>query len=200
MKALVVCEFSQIVTKSLREKGHEAYSNDLLPTEGNPSWHIQCDVRELLRSKFIRSIDLLIAHDPCTYQCNSGVRWLYLPGGSRNITRWDKLRESCELTMEILNSPVQKICRENPIPHKYAIEIISTNYSQCVQPHWFTGSNESKATCLWLKGLPKLKRTQWLDKSEIKQSTWKMPPSESRGHDRSRTFQSIANAMAEQWG
>ncbi|MFH1231236.1 MAG: hypothetical protein V1709_07035 [Planctomycetota bacterium] len=195
MKVLVACEFSQVVCKAFRDKGHESYSCDLLPTEGNPEWHIQCDIRELLRSKFIRTINLLIAHDPCTYQCNSGVRWLHeIPG------RWDKLRKSCELTKEIINASVDKISRENPIPHKYAVELIGVDYTQCVQPHWFIGSNESKATCLWLKGLPKLKRTQWLDKTEVKQSVFLMSPSDNRGKERSRFPVSIANAMAEQWG
>jgi hypothetical protein len=200
MRVLVACEFSQVVTKAFRDRGHEAYSNDILPTEGNPVWHIQADIRELLRSKFIKTINLLIAHDPCTYQCNSGVRWLWLPDGSKNIDRWLKLEESCELTKEILNAPVDMISRENPIPHKYAIELIGIDYTQCIQPHWFIGSNESKATCLWLKGLKQLVRTQWLDKSQIKQSIWRMPPSETRGLERSRFPVSIAKAMAEQWG
>ncbi len=200
MRVLVACEFSQVVCKAFRERGHKSYSNDILPTEGEPSWHIQCDIRELLRSNYIKTIDLLIAHDPCTYQCNSGVRWLYLLDGGKNLSRWRELEKSCELTKEILNAPVDMISRENPIPHKYTIELIGVNYTQCIQPHWFIGSNESKATCLWLKGLPELKRTQWLDKSQIKQSVFKMPPSETRGLERSRFPVSIATAMATQWG
>ena len=195
MRVLVACEFSQVVCKAFRNKGHEAYSNDVLPTEGKPSWHIQCDIKELLRSRFISSVNLLIAHDPCTYQCNSGVRWLYEIPSRREL-----LKESCELTKLLLNNDVPKISRENPIPHRYALELIGMDYAQLIQPHFFIGSNESKATCLWLKNLPKLKRTQWLDKSEIKQSVWRMPPGETRGQERSRFPVSIADAMAEQWG
>lgn len=195
MRVLVVCEFSQVVTKAFRERGHEAYSCDILPTEGNVEWHIQADIRELLRSRFIRSINLLIAHDPCTYQCNSGVRWLH-----EVLGRWEKLRESCELTVEILNAPVEKICRENPIPHKYAVALIGQGYTQCVQPHWFVGGDESKATCFWLKGLPILNRTQWLSKAQIRQSVFLMPPGVARWKERSRFPVSIAKAMADQWG
>jgi len=191
LKVLVACEFSQVVCNALRERGHETYSCDILPTEGNPDWHIQDDIRNHLNDGW----DMMIAHDPCTTQCNSGVRWLYeIPG------RWEQLEESCELTREILNAPIDLICRENPIPHKYALELIGINYSQCIQPHWFTGSNESKATCFWLKGLPELKRTQWLDKSQIQQSVWRMPPGNDRWKERSRFPISIAEAMAEQWG
>jgi len=197
MRVLVACEFSQVVTKAFRDKGHEAYSNDILPTEGNSDWHIQCDIRELLRSKFIRTINLLIAHDPCTYQCNSGVRWLFERSG-----RWELLEQSCELTRLIFDAAkfIPMVCRENPIPHKYAVELIGSSYTQLVQPHYFISSNESKATCFWLFGLPKLQRTQWLDKSEIKQSVFRMPPSENRGLERSRFPLSIAQAMATQWG
>jgi len=200
MKGLVACEFSQVVCQAFRDAGHEFYSNDILPTEGNPNWHIQDDIRSILRSRWVKTLDILIAHDPCTYQCNSGVRWLVRSGMKINPERWCLLQQSCELTKEILNTPIPKIARENPIPHKYALELISADYTQCVQPHWFIGSNESKATCLWLIGLPKLKRTQWLDKTNINQSVFRMAPSETRGQDRSRFPISIANAMAEQWG
>ena len=200
MKALVVCEYSQVVTNALRVKGVDAYSNDILPTEGDSSYHIQCDVRELLRSDFIKTIDLLIAHDPCTVQCNSGVRWLINKNGIINQERYAELVKSCELTREILNAPVNKICRENPIPHKYALELIGVKYSQIIQPHYFNGSVESKATCLWLKNLPPLLYSHQVDKSLIKQSVWKMPPGENRGLERSRFPIAIANAMANQWG
>lgn len=206
MKVLIACEFSQVVTKAFRDKGHEAYSCDILPTEGNPDWHIQDDIRNVLKSRWARIQDILIAHDPCTYQCNSGVRWLVRSDGYGGITidpeRYKLLRQSCELTRTIFNVSryIPMVCRENPIPHKYALELIGMDYTQLVQPHYFIGSNESKATCLWLKGLPKLKRTQWLDKSEIKQSVFRMPPSDHRGLERSRFPIPIAKAMAEQWG
>jgi len=191
MRVLIACEFSQVVCKAFRDKGHEAFSCDLLPTEGNPEWHIQDDVLNHLDDGW----DMMIAHDPCTYQCNSGVRWLYTKLG-----RWDLLRESCEFTLKILNAPIEMICRENPISHKYALELIGVNYTQCVQPHYFIGSNESKATCLWLKGLLGLQRTQWLSRDEMRQTVFKMPPSRDRGKERSRFPMSIAQAMANQWG
>jgi hypothetical protein len=103
MRILVACEFSQIVTKAFREKGHEAYSCDILPTEGNPAWHIQDDVLKHLNDGW----DMLIAFDPCTYQCLSGVRWLHERAG-----RWELLRQSCELTKALLNANISKIARE----------------------------------------------------------------------------------------
>ena len=191
MNVLIACEFSQVVCKAFRDKGHKAYSCDLLPTEGNPEWHIQDDVLNHLDEGW----DLMIAHDPCTFQCNSGVRWLYeIPN------RWVDLRLSCEFTRIILSAPIMKICRENPIPHRYALGLVGEDYTQIIHPHYFTGSDESKATCLWLKGLPVLERTQWLGKDMVKQSVWRMGPSEKRGQERSRFPLSIARAMADQWG
>ena len=192
MKVLVACEFSQVVCMAFRKRGHNAYSCDIIPCEGeHPEWHIHDDVRNHLNDGW----DMMIAHDPCTYQCLSGVRWLgTIPG------RWSLLTESCAFTKELLSAKIPMICRENPIPHHYAVELIGMDYTQKVQPHYFIGSNESKATCFWLIGLPELNRTQWLEKSEIKQSIWRMPPSETRGHERSRFPVSIAKSMAEQWG
>ena len=195
MKVLIACEFSQVVCKAFRDKGHDAYSCDILPTEGNPKWHIQDDILKVLKTRFAQQLDLLGIHDPCTYQTNSGVRWLHERPG-----RWELLSESCLFTKALLDFDVPKRYRENPIPHKYARDLIGRDYDQCIQPHWFIGSSESKATCLWLRGLPLLRRTQWLDKYQIKQSVFKMPPSESRGLERSRFPLSIAKAMVEQWG
>jgi len=188
MKGLVACEYSQVVTKAFRDRGHEFYSCDILPTEGNPEWHIQDDVLKHLDDGW----DIMIAHDPCTYQCNSGVRWLYERNG-----RWELLRQSCEFTKRILNAPIPKIARENPIPHKYALELIGIKYNQIIQP-WMFGHGETKATCLWLKNLPPLIATSIHPDRE--QRIFKMTKSDKRGHERSRTFQGIANAMAEQWG
>jgi len=189
MKVLIACEFSQVVCRAFRDKGHEAYSCDLLPTEGNPDWHIQDDVLKHLDDGW----DLMIAHDPCTYQCNSGVRWLYERPG-----RWELLRESCKLTRKLFNARIKLKCRENPIPHKYAVELIGKDYDQLIQPHYF-GDLETKATCLWLFGLPKLVRTHYITEG-IRDSIHQCPPSDDRGAIRSRTFQGIANAMADQWG
>jgi len=190
MRVLVACEFTQAVTKAMRDRGHEAYSNDLLPTEGNPEWYLQGDVRDYLDLGW----DMLIAFDPCTYQCNSGVRWL-----RERPERWKLLEESCELTKAIFDAPIPLKARENPVPHRYALALIGRRYDQLVHPHYF-GDSESKATCLWLFGLSKLRRTHYLSSSEIKQSVFRCPPSVDRGLIRSRTFPGIARAMAEQWG
>jgi hypothetical protein len=195
MKVLIACEFSGIVRDAFRAKGHDAWSCDLLPTEREGP-HIQGDVLEILDDGW----DLMIAHDPCTYQCNSGVCWLYKQQG-----RWALLDKSCEFTKKLLNAPIPKIARENPIPHKYALERIGRKYDQIIQPHQF-GHPERKATCLWLENLPKLEPTkdvraemEALPKSTAQRIHY-TSPSPDRWKLRSTTFQGIANAMAEQWG
>lgn len=197
MRVLVACEFSQIVCQAFRARGHEAFSCDILPTEGRPKWHIQDDVLKHLEDGW----DLMIAHDPCTYQCNSGVSWL-----RKDKSRWEKLVESGTFTRRLLTAPIPKIARENPVPHHFAIELIGRKYDQIIQPYWF-GHPESKATCLWLKELPLLVPTNKLLKPEC--GYWanqtptgqnKLGPSESRWRERSRTYPGIAKAMAEQWG
>lgn len=195
MKVLVACEFSGIVREAFKAKGHDAWSCDLLPTEikGN---HFQCDVLEILDLSW----DLMIAHPPCTYLANSGVMWLHKQEG-----RWDKMREGAEFFKKLLNADIPKICIENPIMHKYAKEIIGTNFTQSIQPYQF-GHKEQKRTCLWLKGLPKLKETNNVKEEMLKLSDKErqrlhyLPPSKDRWKLRSTTFQGIANAMANQWG
>jgi hypothetical protein len=187
MKVLIACEFSGIVRDAFIKRGHDAVSCDLLPTE-RPGPHIQGDVLEILDDGW----DLMIAHDPCTYQCNSGVRWLY-----EELGRWKKLDESCIFTRKLLDAPIPKIARENPIPHKYAVERIGRKYDQIIQP-WQFGHPETKATCLWLGGLSKLKPTNIVDGREGR--IWKMSPSKDRGKLRSITLQGIADCMAATWG
>jgi len=189
MRVLIACEFSGIVREAFRKRGHDAWSCDLLTSEDRSFYHYQGDVLEILNDGW----DLMIAHDPCTYQCNSGVRWLYERPG-----RWELLKESCAFTRKLLSAPIKKICRENPIPHKYAVALIGRDYTQLIQPHYF-GDLETKATCLWLDGLPELVRTHFITDG-IKDSIHQCPPSKDRGQIRSRTFQGIAKAMAEQWG
>jgi len=186
MRVLVACEFTQTVCKAFRERGHEAYSCDILPTEGNPDWHIQGDVLEILDNGW----DLMIANPPCTRICNSGVRWL----AERDL--WDDLDRACEFFNSLVNAPIDKIAVENPIPHKYAIKKIG-KYDQIIQP-WQFGHGETKATCLWLKGLRKLGTTRLV--AGRKQRIYNMPKTAERGKLRSRTFPGIAKAMAEQWG
>ena len=189
MKVLIACEFSGIVRDAFREKGHNAWSCDLLPTDSADKLHHWIgDAVGLARHG---SFDLMIAHPPCTRLANSGVRWLH----ERNL--WDDMKKSALFFKALLDANIPKIAIENPIPHKYAVEIIGQKYDQIIQP-WQFGHGETKATCLWLKGLPKLTPTDVVEGRE--QKIWKMSPSKNRGKLRSLIYQGIANAMAEQWG
>jgi hypothetical protein len=185
MKILIACEFSGVVREAFRKLGHDAWSCDLLPTE-IPGQHYKGDVRDILNDYW----DLMIFHAPCTRLCNSGVRWLH----ERNL--WSDMREAAEFFKLLLNANIPLIAGENPIPHKYAVKIIGRNYDQLIQP-WQFGHGEQKATCLWLKGLPKLIPTNIVSGRE--QRIHKMSPGQNRGMERSRTYQGIADAMASQW-
>jgi hypothetical protein len=196
MKILVACEYSGRVRDAFIAQGHQAISCDLLPTEIEGP-HIQGNVLDVLDQGW----DMMIAHPSCTYLTNSGVQWLH-----KDPSRWDKLDEACEFFNRLLDAPIEKICIENPIPHKYAIERLhGRKYSQLIQPYMF-GHTETKATCFWLQGLEKLNPT-----SNLKAETMALPdgqrqrlhwlsPSPTRWKDRSRTYEGIATAMAEQWG
>ena len=196
-KVLVACEESQRVTIELRKLGHYAYSCDIIECSGgHPEWHIKGDALEIINDGW----DLIIAHPPCTYLCNSGVSWLH-----KDKTRWAKLREGAEFFKKIMNADCPMIAIENPIPHKYAIEIIGRKYDQIIQP-WMFGHMERKATCFWLKGLPKLKETDNVKEEMLKlpknqqQRLHYLPPGKDRAKLRSKTFEGIARAIAEQWG
>ena len=196
MRILIACEFSGIVRDAFRAKGHEAYSCDILPTDSNPTYHLQGDVFDYID----RGWDLMIAHPPCTYLSNSGVCHL---GTDRD--RWKNMIDGAVFFRELLNAPIAKIAIENPIMHGYAKKIIGESQSQVVQP-WMFGHTEKKATCLWLKGLPRLEEsnnvkeeTEKLPKNQ-QQRLHYLPPSPDRWKLRSTTYQGIANAMAEQWG
>jgi len=204
MKILVACEESQAVTIEFRALGHEAYSCDLQDCSGgHPEWHIKGDVLEQLDKGW----DMMIAFPTCTYLTNAGVCWLYNKDKlkTKNTERWSDLKDGGEFFKTLLNAPIPLIAVENPIPHKYAVEIIGRKYDQLVQPYMF-GHPESKATCLWLKGLAKLKETDnvkelWksLPKKEAQRIHY-MSPGPDRAKLRSKTFLGIAKAMAEQWG
>lgn len=187
MKVLVACEFSAIVRDAFRERGHAAWSCDLLPTEGDPRWHIQGDVLSILNDGW----DMMIAHPPCTYLANSGVRWLYEKPG-----RWEDMRKGAEFFMRLLNAPISRICVENPVQHKHCN---LPRPAQTVQP-WQFGDKESKRICLWLKNLPPLKISQSVKPEGVAQRVWRMPPGPDRQKERSRYFKGIAKAKAEQWG
>ena len=200
MKVLIACEFSGIVREAFAKRGHDAWSWDLLPSE-IPGKHIQGDIRKETRAGFWNYWDILIAHPPCTYIANSGVRWLFEKKG-----RWQQLDDACNFFKELLYAPIPKICIENPLPHKWGIERIGRKYTQKIQPYYF-GDKQKKGTCLWLVNLsplipttPNLKPPK--DKEELKkwEMIWRMPPGIDQKKNRSRTFQGIANAMAEQWG
>jgi hypothetical protein len=145
--------------------------------------------------------DLMIAHPPCTYLTNSGVRWFYT-----DPTRWGKLDQAAQFFRRLFNAPIVKIAVENPIMHKYAKERIDgMEQSQVIQP-WMFGHMEQKATCLWLKGLPLLRPTNNVKEQMMalpnneRQRIFHMPPGPDRWKLRSTTFKGIADAMADQWG
>ena len=194
MRVLVACEFSGIVREAFRNKGHNAWSCDLLPSE-IPGKHIQDDVLNHLDENW----DLMIAHPPCTYMSNSGVCWLH-----KDDTRWEKLSHAISFFNLLKSSSIPKIAIENPIPHKYARKEIG-DYTQIIQPYQF-GHLERKATCLWLKNLPELKPTNNVFNEmkklpkKISQRIHYTSPSKDRWKIRSKTFQGIADAMANQWG
>jgi len=181
MKILIACEYSGTVREAFSKLGHDAWSCDILETE-IPGNHLQCDVREILSNGW----DMMIAHPPCTHLAVSGARWFKY--------KQKEQAEALEFVRLLLNAPIEKIALENPI------SIISSQIrkpDQIIQP-WQFGHGETKATCLWLQNLPKLQPTNIVEGRE--QRIWKMPPGENRWKERSRTFEGIAQAMANQWG
>lgn len=196
MNVLVGCEMSGVVRDAFRRRGHNAWSCDIIPTLSNPKYHFQCDIFEVLDKGW----DLLIAHPPCTFLTNSGVRWLHT-----DPTRWDKLDEAAIFFNQLLNANIPRIAVENPIQHKYAYERIGKKPTQIIQP-WMFGHPETKATCLWLKNLPPLVETNNVKEEMLllppnqRNRIHHLPPSADRAMLRSITFQGIADAMAEQWG
>ena len=196
MKVLIACEYSGTVRDAFIAKGHDAVSCDILPTD-KPGPHYQGDVLDIIDDGW----DLMIAHPPCTYLTNSGVCHLH-----KDETRWEKLDEGAKFFKQLLNANIPMICVENPIMHKYAKERIgNVKQSQIIQP-WMFGHTEQKATCLWLKGLPLLietnnvKEEMMLLPDNQRQKLHYLPPSEDRWKLRSKTYDGIAQAMADQWG
>ncbi len=187
MRLLNGCAKSKFISDAFEALGWEAWTCDILPAEGEGN-HIQDDVLKHLNDGW----DMAIFHPDCTYLANSGVRWLFEREG-----RMELVKVASEFFNKLLNAPILKICVENPIQHKYAREYIR-KYDQIIQPYHF-GDAESKATCLWLVGLPPL-MARFSGGEGIKQSTFKEPPSLNRKANRSRTFRGIAEAMASQWG
>lgn len=184
MRVLIACEESGVVREEFKKLGHDAWSCDLLPTR-NPGFgvkHHQGDVINHLREGW----DIMIAFPPCTDLCVSGARWFKEKQAS------GEQQKSIDFFLSLANANIPKIAIENPIG------IMSTHYrkpDQIIQP-WQFGHGETKATCLWLKGLPKLAPTNIVDGREAR--IHKMPPGENRARDRSVTYQGIAEAMARQ--
>ena len=184
MRILVACEESQAVTMAARALGHEAYSCDLLPSSGgHPEWHIQGDVLSLLENSW----DMVIAFPPCTHLSISGARWFAEKRAD------GRQQAAIAFFMRLAECRCGRVAIENPIG------IMSTIWrkpDQIIQP-WQFGHGETKATCLWLRGLPLLMPTDIVDGRETR--VHRMPPSPERGKLRSKTYAGVATAMAEQW-
>lgn len=208
MKILIACEFSGTVREAFKAKGHDAWSCDLLPTE-IPGQHIQGDVLEILGDGW----DMMIGHPPCTYLTNAANKWLKdqpplksgkLVGEERRLARV----KAIQFFVKLAQSSIEKICIENPVG---VMSSCFRKADQIIQPYEF-GHNHSKQTCVWLKNLPLLKPTQYIEPKIINgKKRWSnQNPScgsdntpardgEDRGKTRSRTFSGIAEAMSNQW-
>jgi len=184
MKILVACEFSGIVRDAFIRAGHDAISCDLLPSESDFGKHYQGDVFDILDDGF----DLMIAHPPCTDLAVSGARHF------KEKIADGRQQRALEFVKKLMDAPIEKICIENPI------SVISSKIrkpDQIIQP-WMFGHGETKATCLWLKNLPKLMPTNIVSGREAR--VHRMPPGPDRWKERSRTYQGVADCMAAIWG
>ena len=204
MKVLVACEYSGRVRDAFIRGGHEAMSCDLVPTDA-PGPHYQGDVMDIINDGW----DLLIAFPPCTYLTLTGNKWFKPEFADRFPERHQQRKDAVDFFMKIANMPIPKIAIENPIG---VMSRIYRKPDQIIQP-WQFGFPTTKATCLWLKGLPTLKPTNIVDKGEVvisksgnRMSKWYYETSKlslkdgARAKARSVTFQGVADAMADQWG
>jgi hypothetical protein len=201
MRVLVACEYSGVVRESFRKRGHYALSCDILPTD-IAGEHYQGNVTDILTAKW----DIMIAHPTCTYLTVTGNRWFKPEYRERYPNRQEQRNEAIEFFLQLAKAPIKKICIENPV------SIMSTVYkkpSQIIQP-WQFGDKAVKKTCLWLKGLPLLVPTKIVEpeykiyNSSTKKSGKSRYPmlwtGKKDAKERSKTFQGIADAMADQWG
>lgn len=196
VRVLVACEFSGVVRRAFRARGHDAWSCDLLPAEDGSEFHLVGDCL-----KFVAGWDLLIAHPPCTYLCNSGVRWLS-SGGKINPERHKLMQSACDLFAALYWADIPRIAIENPVMHKYARDYLASawkvpTFTQSIQP-WQFGHGEIKRTCLWLRGLDSLQPGEIVSGRTAR--VHRASPGPDRWKERSRTFEGVAKAMAEQWG
>lgn len=195
LRVLVACEYSGTVRDAFRKLGHDAWSCDILPTDADDRWHLECKVEEVINEGW----DLMIAHPPCTYLSVSGIHWNDRGRG------WEETEKALDFVRMLMGANIPKIAVENPV------SIISSRIrkpDQIIHPHQF-GHDASKATCLWLKNLPKLRPTEnfpprivngkprWGNQTDGGQN--KLAPSDDRWKLRSTTYKGIAKAMAEQW-
>lgn len=206
MKILIACEESQAVLKQFRLSGHDAYSNDIIGCSGDmPEYHLKMDVFEAIN---LKKWDMIIAFPPCTFLTCTGNRWFNIERyGEKAIQRHKDREKAIEFFKGLINADCDKIAIENPIG------VMSTRYrkpNQVIHPFMF-GHKITKATCLWLKGLPEIKPTNIVDKGEVvisksgnKMSKWyygtSCLPHNQRAKARSKTFEGIAKAFASQWG
>jgi len=192
-KALIACEESQAVTKEMRALGIEAYSCDIKPCSGgHPEWHIQGDVIPLLEEEW----DLIIAFPPCTHLAASGAKWF------EQKRKDGRQQQGIDFFMRFANAKCERVAIENPVG---IMSSVWRKPDQIIQP-WMFGHPESKATCLWLKNLPKLQPTNNVKElfdslpKNKQQRLHYLPPSKERATLRSKTFLGVAKAMASQWG
>ena len=206
MKILIGCETSGTGRNAFIERGHDAWSCDILPADDQTNRHIQDDIRNVLK---MEAWDLLmVAHPPCTRLCNSGVRWLHkAPPGKTVQEMWEELDEGAALFSDLWNADIPRIAIENPIMHKHAKARIENfePFAQSVQPYEFADSveaedNVSKRTCLWLKNLPLLQKTSDLTRETARHDIHLASPGPDRWKFRSKFHKGLAQAMAEQWG
>ena len=206
MKVLIACETSGTVRNAFLDRGHDAWSCDVLPSDDLTNRHIQDDVLEVLK---MESWDMLmVAHPPCTRLCNSGVRWLHkAPPGKTLDEMWEQLDQGAELFSKLWNADVPRVAIENPVMHKYAKARIKNfePFTQSIQPYEFAENieaedNISKRTCLWLRNLPPLIKTGTLTRETARHDIHNASPGKDRWKVRSKFHKGIAEAMADQWG
>lgn len=196
-RILIACEFSGVVRRAFLDRGHDAWSCDLLPAEDRSNRHITGDVREILDDGWDM---LMVAHPPCTRLCNSGVRWLSKPPAGRTLDDMqEELREGAALFSTLWNADISCIAIENPVMHKHAKALIEGYEPPActVQPYEY-GHGETKRTCFWTRNLPPLEPTEIVDGRVPR--VHHASPGPDRWKERSRTYPGIAAAIADQWG
>lgn len=200
LTVFVGCEFSGVVRRAFKARGHHAISCDLLPAaDGEKRCHIQDDV-EIVLKRFLSVIDLAIFHPPCTRLANSGNKHLYLGMkkiNGRDPVKWAEMEAAAQFFRRLWDTKIPRVAIENPVMHGHGQAIVGCGPTQTVQP-WQFGHGEIKRTCFWLRGLSPLRPTNIVPGREPR--VHREPPSPDRWKRRSITYQGIASAMAEQWG